>query len=53
LLYLESAKTVVTKSRYKWMDSSLTSEYNLMVNRVAKNMGARVHKQYRVYQLDI
>jgi len=49
LLYLEMLKAVFDKG-YKWLDGSLTAEYNLMVNLLASRLGAERYKHYRVYQ---
>ena len=50
LLYLEAVKTVFDKG-YEWLDGSLTSEFNPMVNLIAQRLGAERYKHYRVYQM--
>lgn len=50
LLYLEALRAFVAK-RYAWLDGSVTSEYNLMVNLVAQRWGAERYKHFRMYQL--
>ena len=52
LLYLESIKAVFAKG-YEWLDGSLTSEYNPIVNYLAQRMGAERYKHYRVYQMPV
>lgn len=49
LLYLEAVKAVFEKG-YQWLDGSLTSEYNPMVNLIAHRLGAERYKHYRLYQ---
>jgi GNAT superfamily N-acetyltransferase len=51
LLYLELVKAVFAKG-YQWMDGSLTSELNLMVNFLAGRLGAERYKHYRIYQIE-
>mgnify|MGYP006267048381 CR=1 FL=1 len=51
LLYLELIKSVFAKG-YKWLDGSLTSEFNLMVNFLASRLGAERYKHYRIYQIE-
>jgi GNAT superfamily N-acetyltransferase len=50
LLYMETVKAVFAKG-YKWLDGSLTSEFNLMVNFLAGRLGAERYKLYRIYQI--
>jgi GNAT superfamily N-acetyltransferase len=50
LLYLETVKAVYDKG-YAWLDGSVTSEYNPMVNLIAHRLGAERYKHYRVYQM--
>jgi len=52
LLYLESIKAVFAKG-YKWLDGSLTSEYNPIVNYLAQRLGAERYEHYRVYEIPI
>lgn len=49
LLYLESVKAVFDKG-YEWLDGSLTSEHNTIVNYLAQRLGAERYKHYRIYQ---
>jgi GNAT superfamily N-acetyltransferase len=51
LLYLELIKAVFARG-YQWMDGSLTSEFNLMVNFLASRLGAERYKHYRIYQIE-
>lgn len=50
LLYLEAVKAIYEKG-YAWMDGSVTSEFNPMVNLIAHRLGAERYKHYRIYQL--
>nr|HID13370.1 N-acetyltransferase [Anaerolineae bacterium] len=50
LLYLEAVKAVFDRG-YEWLDGSLTSELNPMVNLIAQRLGAERYKRYRVYQM--
>ena len=50
LLYYEVGRATLAKG-YEWMDASLVSENNPMMNRIAERMGAKRYKQYRVYEL--
>jgi GNAT superfamily N-acetyltransferase len=50
LLYLEAVRAVFDKG-YKWLDGSLTSEYNPMVNLIAHRLGAERYKRYRLYKM--
>lgn len=52
LLYLESLRAVFDKG-YEWLDGSLTSEHNVIVNHLAERLGAERYKHYRVYQMPI
>jgi len=52
LLYLEAVKTVFDKG-YAWLDGSLTSEFNPMVNLIAHRLGAERYKHYRLYKMDL
>jgi len=49
LLYLDMLKEVFDKG-YKWLDGSLTSEHNLLVNLLAGRLGGERYKHYRVYE---
>jgi GNAT superfamily N-acetyltransferase len=52
LLFSEMATRAVAKG-YRWADLSLTSEDNPSLPLLAKRMGARIYKRYRVYRLPI
>jgi len=50
LLYLQAVKAVYDNG-YAWLEGSLTSEYNPMVNLIAHRLGAERYKHYRLYQM--
>ncbi len=50
LLFDEMAERAIPKG-YRWADLSLTSEDNPNTPILARHMGARVYKRYRVYRL--
>lgn len=52
LLYLEVIKAIYA-SGYVWIDGSVTSENNPMVNLIAQRFGAERYKHYRVYKMDL
>ena len=52
LLYLEAVKAVFDKG-YAWLDGSLTSERNPMVNLIAHRLGAERYKNYRLYTMSV
>jgi GNAT superfamily N-acetyltransferase len=52
LLYLEAVKAVYRKG-YAWLDGSVTSEYNSMVNLIANRLGAERYKHYRIYKMNL
>jgi GNAT superfamily N-acetyltransferase len=52
LLLLESLKRVDSKG-YAWLDCSVVSEDDPLVNLIANRMGAERYKHYRVYRLDL
>jgi GNAT superfamily N-acetyltransferase len=52
LLYLEAVRAVFDKG-YEWLDGSLTSEYNPMVNLIAHRLGAERYKRYRLYKMTL
>ncbi len=52
LLYVEALRSAATKG-YKWLDGSLTSEFNPMINLIAKRLGAEMYKHYRLYRMDL
>jgi GNAT superfamily N-acetyltransferase len=52
LLYMEVLRGFIAGG-YSWLDGSVTSEYNLMVNLVAQRLGAERYKHFRMYQLTL
>ena len=52
LLYVE-ALTAARRRGYKWLDGSLTSELNPVINLLARNRGAELYKHYRLYRMDL
>ena len=52
LLYLEAVKAVFDKG-YAWLDGSVTSEFNPMVNLIAQRLGAERYKHYRLYKMTL
>lgn len=52
LLYLEAIKAIYKKG-YAWMDGSVTSEYNPMINLLANRLGAERYKHYRIYKITL
>jgi GNAT superfamily N-acetyltransferase len=50
LMYLDAVRTAAKKG-YRWLDGSLTSEFNPVVWRLAERMGAERYKHYRMYQM--
>jgi GNAT superfamily N-acetyltransferase len=50
LLYLEGVKAFLDKG-YEWLDGSLTSEQNPMINLIAGRLGAERYKHYRLYRM--
>lgn len=52
LLFDEMVKRVRARG-YQWIDLSLTSADNPKTPILAEQMGARIYKRYRVYELDI
>jgi GNAT superfamily N-acetyltransferase len=52
LLYLEAVRAVFDKG-YEWLDGSVTSEYNPMVNLIAHRLGAERYKHYRLYRMTL
>ncbi len=49
LLMLETAYRCWRKG-YRRMDCSVTGEENVMINRIARRMGARIYRHYRIYE---
>jgi hypothetical protein len=52
LLFVESLRGMIAKG-YQWLDGSLTSERNPMVNLVAARLGAERYKHYRLYRMAV
>ncbi len=52
LLYLETARALLCKG-YAWVDLSLTAEHNVMINRIASNLGGQRYKVYRTYHTSL
>jgi GNAT superfamily N-acetyltransferase len=52
LLYLEALKAA-RKKGYQWLDGSLTSEWNPMINLIARRLGAELYKHYRIYRMEV
>jgi GNAT superfamily N-acetyltransferase len=52
LLYLEAVKAVYDKG-YAWLDGSVSSEQNPMINRIAERLGAELYKHYRMYEMEL
>jgi GNAT superfamily N-acetyltransferase len=50
LLYLEGIQAFLDKG-YAWLDGSVTSEKNPMINLIAGRLGAERYKLYRLYQM--
>lgn len=52
LLYMQAIKAVYEKG-YAWLEGSVTSEFNPMVNLIAHRLGAERYKVYRLYRKDL
>jgi GNAT superfamily N-acetyltransferase len=52
VLYMEALRAA-SKKGYKWLDGSLTSETNPMINLIAGRLGAEPYKHYRLYRMDL
>jgi GNAT superfamily N-acetyltransferase len=52
LLYVEAVKTFYEKG-YEWLDGSVTSELNPVINLIAYRLGAERYKHYRVYRMKL
>jgi len=52
LLYLEAVKAFLEKD-YEWLDGSITSEYNPLINLMASRLGAERYKRYRLYKMTL
>ncbi len=50
LLYLRAVREAAAKG-YRWLDGSLTSEFNPAVVRLAERLGAERYKHYRMYEM--
>ncbi len=50
LLYVETLRAVFDKG-YEWLDGSVTSEVNPMINLLAGRLGGERYKQFRLYQM--
>ncbi len=50
LMWLEAVRVAVAKG-YRWLDGSLTSEFNPLVTRLPERFGAERYKHYRLYQM--
>jgi GNAT superfamily N-acetyltransferase len=51
LLYVKALSRAREKG-YAWLDGSLTSELNPVVNVIAQSRGAEMYKHYRLYRMD-
>lgn len=52
LLFMESLRAMMAKG-YQWLDGSLTSENNAMINLLASRFGAQRYKHYRIYEMPV
>lgn len=52
VLFLEALQAMVARG-YRWLEGSVTSEHNVLVNRVAERFGAERYKHYRIYQMAV
>jgi GNAT superfamily N-acetyltransferase len=52
LLYVEAVKAFYEKG-YEWLDGSVTSELNPIINIIAYRLGAERYKHYRVYRMRV
>ena len=52
LLYMEAVKAMYRRG-YEWLDGSITSELNPMINLVASRLGAERYKHYRLYKMEL
>jgi GNAT superfamily N-acetyltransferase len=50
LLYMEGIEAFLDKG-YEWLDGSLTSEQNPMINLIAGRLGGEQYKRYRLYRM--
>jgi GNAT superfamily N-acetyltransferase len=52
MLYGE-ALTRAKQKGYRWLDGSLSSELNPVINLLARGRGAELYKQYRLYRMGV
>ncbi len=52
LLYIQVLKAIY-ENGYKWLDGSVSSELNPLVNPLAFRLGAELYKRYRLYQMEL
>lgn len=52
VLYSEAVRAVYEKG-YRWLDGSLTSEFNPAVIYLAERLGAERYKCYRIYEIEV
>ena len=52
LLYLEAVKRFYEKG-YTWLDGSVTSETNTVINLIAARFGAERYKHFRIFQITL
>jgi GNAT superfamily N-acetyltransferase len=52
MLYIAVIRAFCEKG-YEWLDGSVTSEFNPMINRIAGRLGAERYKHYRLYRMDL
>ena len=52
LFYVETARVLLEKE-YSWVDMSLTAENNMAINQLVQNLGWKLYKVYRTYQMDL
>ncbi|MGD9029075.1 MAG: hypothetical protein PVG25_04620 [Anaerolineae bacterium] len=52
MLYLAVVRAFCDRG-YKWLDGSVTSEFNPMINLVASRLGAERYKHYRLYRMGL
>jgi len=51
-LFTEGLRAAARKG-YQWLDGSLTSELNPVINLIARQRGAELYKQYRLYRMKL
>ncbi|MCX7030865.1 MAG: hypothetical protein NTU62_12220 [Spirochaetes bacterium] len=52
LLYVEALAKAKERG-YQWLDGSLTSELNPVINLIARSRGAEMYKHYRLYRMPV